>query len=614
MSALDDEIQYMGTRSVRGGGGLSLFGNAHARRRVTGFKMHVDSHGDEPSQTLTFHENIGVVQVGRKPGADRHKEPMEATQDMALFRCAVVSRKHAKITFDDEDGCAYITDLRSHHGTYLRKPGELDSSRLRPDNPFVLVDGDIVTFGKPVGRDRELVRPVTARVELLHSEIRPLIVPSRPLAVEHPARPIRRLSFPRSASGRYGVHDSDSPSSQSSSSSSASSSDPVLSDRDSDVEELSISGPAPQRHGGLAYEFLRRLLPPARSPINLVSTNTSSRSESRAHSPSIDCPAPVVIRLSSGPAPETDAIEYVDNHELFESSPQSPPPRAASVASSNMDLSPPPPEPTVIGAWPSMRLSTPQRSRPQTPECGSSPSPAPQPPSNRKSIESLPRDEMRFGLEMEELMADIERSIEQSNDSSGISVRLGEPSVDTEAYQLVNATLTGLKPKVDSVVVAQSEIKGEVEGLRSELELINLRFNAASERSAKDVSTTKERVDKHFEEICNMQTSVSALLDSKIPELQAQLQTISSRSQAEAEEAGRAMITEEFVLKALSGRDDLVNGVATVRDLVNEMQSMRAGLEVKIQEEVSAVQEACKAAVASIELQVNLPFLNFAFT
>lgn len=61
----------------------------------------------------------------------------------------------------------YITDLHSHHGTHILRPGELVSTSLRPEVPTVVADGDLITFGKSVGRDAYLVRPVVVRVQLV---------------------------------------------------------------------------------------------------------------------------------------------------------------------------------------------------------------------------------------------------------------------------------------------------------------------------------------------------------------------------------------------------------------------------------------------------------------
>ena len=86
----------------------------------------------------------------------------------------------------------YLVDLSSHHGTHLLKVGHAVPITLAPEVPTPLADGDIVTLGKSVGKDEDLVRPVTVRVKFLlqpadHSES------SQPIHIQ------------RSCSGRFGV-------------------------------------------------------------------------------------------------------------------------------------------------------------------------------------------------------------------------------------------------------------------------------------------------------------------------------------------------------------------------------------------------------------------------
>lgn len=86
----------------------------------------------------------------------------------------------------------YLIDLSSHHGTHLLKLGHPAPVALAPEVPTPLADGDVVTFGKSVGKDADLVRPVSVRVNFLlqpadHSEI------SQPIHIQ------------RSSSGRFGV-------------------------------------------------------------------------------------------------------------------------------------------------------------------------------------------------------------------------------------------------------------------------------------------------------------------------------------------------------------------------------------------------------------------------
>ncbi|EPQ53127.1 hypothetical protein GLOTRDRAFT_140052 [Gloeophyllum trabeum ATCC 11539] len=204
------------------------------QRAVTGVKLYIEKNGDQPSRVMTFSKSQTItVKVGRKSAATFEEDCWPA--DEAMFRCPVVSRKHAKIVFSDA-GNAYVMDLGSHHGTHILKPGEVVSRRLKAQTPATLSDGDVVTFGKTVKTDNELVRPVTARIQLLHDTIsdRPITfrrVPSKAAPSSSTTSPVKP-----SSGGRFGLFYS----------SSSSDEEPSRSDkeRDSDVEEVPRPGPS----------------------------------------------------------------------------------------------------------------------------------------------------------------------------------------------------------------------------------------------------------------------------------------------------------------------------------------------------------------------------------
>ncbi|KAF9021746.1 SMAD/FHA domain-containing protein [Hymenopellis radicata] len=193
----DSEIQYMGSRPGPWRGVLLHFEDPEK------------DIGDRREQTMRPTAKDDKILVGRRP-------PSEAGLDVedgkAMFRCPVVSRRHAEIELG-KNGVVTIADLGSHHGTFV------GSLKLQELKAHPLHSGDIVTFGKTVARNGECVHPVTVRVEILPSHLPPL--PS----------PIKL------ASGRYGLSvtdddDDDGDSSMSMSSSSFSS------DHDSDIEEI----------------------------------------------------------------------------------------------------------------------------------------------------------------------------------------------------------------------------------------------------------------------------------------------------------------------------------------------------------------------------------------
>ncbi|KAI0058612.1 hypothetical protein BV25DRAFT_1994116 [Artomyces pyxidatus] len=165
---------------------------------VTGIALSIPKRGDEPSQTLRFFRSrTSVVHIGRAPASNIGRD---REVDNALFRCPVISRRHAKIVFSGENQ-VQLTDLSSHHGTHVLKQGDAISKKLTPGEPISLDNGDSVTFGKTVGRDECLVRPVTAIVRLLHDE-----------EVSWTPANKGKQPFRSSTSGRYGIFVHEAPS------------------------------------------------------------------------------------------------------------------------------------------------------------------------------------------------------------------------------------------------------------------------------------------------------------------------------------------------------------------------------------------------------------------
>ncbi|KAF9005020.1 hypothetical protein BDQ17DRAFT_1424189 [Cyathus striatus] len=98
------------------------------------------SHPSPPNTTIDNNPVTGIsahsptVEIGRLPGTDAPGKYFDGDDNKALFRCPVVSRKHAKIAFSDS-GFAYIIDLTSHHGTYLLQGQSEQPEKLKPEIP-----------------------------------------------------------------------------------------------------------------------------------------------------------------------------------------------------------------------------------------------------------------------------------------------------------------------------------------------------------------------------------------------------------------------------------------------------------------------------------------------
>lgn len=71
-----------------------------------------------------------------------------------------------------------IFDLNSHHGTFIVKIGQTVPYRVPPGTMFTLDDGDTLTFGKAVDREK-LVQPVSVRVHFEYAHDQEPIRPFR---------------------------------------------------------------------------------------------------------------------------------------------------------------------------------------------------------------------------------------------------------------------------------------------------------------------------------------------------------------------------------------------------------------------------------------------------
>jgi hypothetical protein len=186
---------------------------------------------------MTFQRaQTSAVTIGRKSSTDNRFSRGDDGFGSAGFACQVVSGRHAKLAFSDS-GYVYLIDLGSRHGTHILHPGDTVSKMLDPEVATMLSNGDIITFGKTVGKGSYLVPPVTARVELLfgdRSEIASITsantLTRSPVVIPESGPRSRKTS-----SGRYGLHVPSSLSSPDGSSDDDSSS---KFDHDSDIEEI----------------------------------------------------------------------------------------------------------------------------------------------------------------------------------------------------------------------------------------------------------------------------------------------------------------------------------------------------------------------------------------
>ncbi|KAK0235163.1 hypothetical protein EDD85DRAFT_842102 [Armillaria nabsnona] len=520
---MDDEIEYMGTKPAclnRLASNRPFLG----AQQPTGVILHIEKFGGEISETLTFQKPKGnTIAIGRRPptvDADQLKRDQE--EGKAMFRCPVVSRKHAQITFSDA-GNIFLIDLGSHHGTHLRKPDQPVSTMLRSEMPTALATNDIITFGKTVGRGGDMVRPVVARVEVLYnhpvSAFRPLIVPDSPTNSEGSVK----------SSGRYGLHVSSSESSSGS-------------DHDSDIEELRSPPPVPsnrcgppQRFDSLlgkASEVLKILIPPVRPAL---SSQSSPIMNHIFFSPSPQPPSefvgsPGLRSPAINPLDHDDAIPSppgldLSYHDLYE-------PEFRAKSASPMELGSPSSvsapffpsslekvlnEPVVIGAWPSA-------------------------PSQR-SLSPLH-----------------EFSLDQGSGEATSEAPVDAPLVEDAASSF-------------DMKAALDDVKAEVSKLDAQRRKYKLRFNANAHTMKDKLSDLDERVTDVNGLCTSLIEQVDNLCHMDIPDLQAQIDALQDQEQGQED----LLNEREGVESNFQALRDLVADMRTLRETTE--QQMAAELE-----------------------------------
>ncbi|KAF5378660.1 hypothetical protein D9757_009558 [Collybiopsis confluens] len=262
---LDDDIQFLGVSNTTSKP-RAIHPSANS---VTGFALHIEKNGNEAGFRMMFPKvNTNTVVVGRKPPGT---VSYESDNSKAMFRCPVVSRSHAKFTFTDS-GLLYLIDTSSHHGTFVRQPHELTAKAIPAETPVQVHNGDVVTFGKSVGRNNEVVRPIVARVEMIN----------------HTFDATSRTSTRMTTSGRYGlrVHNtSEDDSSHSESSSDGNVSPSGSSDHESDIVE--IAPPPPRTSVSTVIpsvnRAIRSLILPTDAPLAPIDSVSPSSSPFRIY-------------------------------------------------------------------------------------------------------------------------------------------------------------------------------------------------------------------------------------------------------------------------------------------------------------------------------------------
>ncbi|KNZ82372.1 hypothetical protein J132_00187 [Termitomyces sp. J132] len=624
---LDDDIEYIGT---------SLPSDDQI---VTGLILQVDKSADDPSCTLTFRRAISnVVHIGRRPS---NQGSIQLGKDSAMFRCAVVSRKHAKITFSDS-GHVYLIDMNSHHGTHVRKPNEAVSRMLKPETPTKLSDGDIITLGKSVGRHDEYVRPIVAHAELIYGPREPTFKPVTPVKqITH----VDLSDSPpsKSHSGRYGIYSQTSSSSGNISSSIS---------EDSDVEEISssisilASGPnalplqprTPRKlepepsHLGRAIEALKRFLPPAHDHSTtqialpqirpVVYTPSPGREQPLNLAFSIDDPyqplcsprspdwprsprwSPPPVERNRLPSPFFDfsyceATHLSRQDELRLKDP--------SRSHTPMDLASPSPlvplhsldadhsaqeEARIIGAWPASRSPSSQPSSPAPKESSLNMSEIPP-----KSSPPL----MQKAMSLDSICSE---PLPQNNESS-------VPTEELDAYEdsfsiTANHNSDDLNYKDDSQIktlqLSIKKLEDEVFKLQTYRHKYKARFNNNVHLISDKLSNLDERVFDVHAQYMLLVDRVDSAVGVDIPDLQAQLDVL--REEIEAYTT-HAPTNSDTPTEALHRRSDVEDSISVLHSLVADMRALHERTVEQMDTELRLVREARDAALAHIATHVE---------
>ncbi|KAF8621377.1 hypothetical protein AX15_007838 [Amanita polypyramis BW_CC] len=576
---LDDEVEYIGSRVAKRTPSVS--DPLILQRPITGLTLHVEKSGAAAAYALIFHKtHSSVVQIGRRPGTEND----EYYPGKAMFRCPVVSRRHAKIAFSDA-GSVYLYDLGSHHGTHVRKPDEAFSRMLKPETPCLLNGGEFVTLGKSVGKGDDLVRPVVFRVEIHHaqsSSSTKLIDLTRSASAERQHSVPIKVVLPKS-SGRYGLNDT------SSSSSSDEMSSSYMNDITSDVEEI-IELPLLDRarsssHFGHAIEVLKNLIPPVHPPASPQRSRSPSDEQSPLlvfppmHLPAWDSYShrprlPFSPPFDLPPLTSDKVPEIPDWNKLYEDSPYE---RVVDKSGSDspMDLaspSPDPPsfrhmstaEPKIVGAWPnSPRASSVRSNSSLYAECGT------------------------MGFVDEASNVSVRMLSEERMKSVPVPVPVGELSTENhdgpapDVSTVHETDLTYLRMSVDLVKV-------DLSNLQSCQDEIKTRIATEVGRLADKVANSEERYkDLNFG--LGRAESSSELNATHIQGLQSALSSLQHEFKSFVESNNAQSREQE---ESLSDRQDVKENVETSRKLVSEMKTLLDNTQQQMAAELDIVKAA----------------------
>lgn len=577
---MDDEVEYLGTNFAQ-----PAACPCDPQQPVTGVTLHVESCGGKPTHSISFfNARTSHVHIGRKSISDDRSMRKENDDQNAVFACPVVSAKHAKLVLASS-GHVYIVDLKSRHGTHLRKKGETTSRMLQPEVETTLADGDVVTFGKAVGQGATLVSPVTVRIEFLRDILDMRDSPPWCLTPAESSSPRpRKLS-----TGRYGLNSpisypsSPSHSSESLSSPSGSSNEAAShSDHESDIEEIpsweelrscvsslrqdfpadflggSLLGKMPSL-GSLMQDICHKIA----DPLDIDSPQPWSPPAIAAIAPIDDDDAPSSIIH----------LEDSRSHSPMELSTPSPSPPQA------------PEEPEVVGAWPPSRADSLQPAVHRSDE------------SNRVKLPSM----CSFGH-----MGSLESGSFDSFPERLPSLSNFPPFAPLEDEPAILAPIPVL-PSIAEVRSDESQISGHDDhgNLRDSIKIIEGRVNALHS----SVTDIKNRHALTEDDLYDLQHQVD-MLEPESDQLFARLEAAEDKLSTLSDLQDQV---SELQSKADAERcDTFVPPVADVKAcadalnaLVIEMKTLREETEKRVEARIQTIQIARTEALSVIAAEVE---------
>lgn len=577
---MDDEVEYLGTNFAQ-----PAACPCDPQQPVTGVTLHVESCGGKPAHNISFfNTRTSHVHIGRKSISDDRSMRKENDDQNAVFACPVVSAKHAKLVLASS-GHVYIVDLKSRHGTHLRKQDEITSKMLQPEVETTLADGDVVTFGKAVGQGATLVSPVTVRIEFLRDILDMRDSPPWCLTPAEPSSPRpRKLS-----TGRYGLNSpisctsSPSHSSESLSSPSGSSNEAVShSEHESDIEEIP------------SWEELRSCVSSLRQdfPTDFLGGSLLGKMPSlgslmqdichKIVDPlDIDSPQPwsppaiaTIASIDDDDAPSSIIhLEDSRSHSPMELSTPSPSPPQA------------PSEPEVVGAWPPSRADSPQPASRRSDE------------SNRVKLPSM----CSFGH-----MGSLELGSFESFPERLPSLSSFPPFVPLEDEPAILAPIPVL-PSIAEVQSDEPQVSGHDDhgDLRDSIKTIEGRVNALHS----SVTDIKNRHALTEDDLYDLQHQVDMLepesdqLFARLEAAEDKLSTLSDLQDQVSELQSK--VDAESCDNFASPTVDVKACADALNALVIEMKTLREETEKRVEERIQTIQIAKTEALSVIAAEVE---------